>query len=45
MILIISVILVNLLAARIYKGGVLMYGKFSFKGGMKQALRLGRKER
>ncbi|WP_100399177.1 ABC transporter permease [Bacillus sp. FJAT-44742] len=45
MILVISVILVNLLAARIYKGGVLMYGKFSFKGGMKQALRLGRKER
>lgn len=44
-ILIISVILINLLAARIYKGGVLMYGKFSFKDGMKQALRLGKKEK
>ncbi len=43
-ILVISVILINLLAARIYKGGVLMYGKFSFKGGIKQALRLGKKE-
>lgn len=43
-ILILSVILVNLLAARIYKGGVLMYGKFSFKDGIKQALRLGKKE-
>ena len=44
-ILIISVILMNILAARIYKGGVLMYGKFSFKGGMQQALRLGKKEK
>ncbi|QOY35393.1 ABC transporter permease [Anaerobacillus isosaccharinicus] len=44
-ILIISVILINMLAARIYKGGVIMYGKFSFKEGMKQALRLGKKEK
>lgn len=44
-ILIISVILINMLAARIYKGGVIMYGKFSFKDGMKQALRLGKKEK
>lgn len=43
-ILIVSSIIMNLLAARIYKGGVLMYGKFSFKEGMKQALRLGKKE-
>lgn len=43
-ILIISVLLINILAARIYKGGVLMYGNFSIKGGMKQALRLGKKE-
>jgi ABC-2 type transport system permease protein len=44
-ILMISVILINVLAARIYKGGVIMYGKFSFKDGMKQALRLGKKEK
>lgn len=44
-ILVISVILVNALAARIYKGGVLMYGKFSFKEGIKQALTLGKKEK
>jgi ABC-2 type transport system permease protein len=44
-ILMISVILINILAARIYKGGVIMYGKFSFKDGMKQALRLGKKEK
>ncbi len=43
-ILVISVILINVLAARIYKGGVLMYGKFSFKGGIKQALRFSKKE-
>lgn len=43
-ILIISAILINLLAARVYKGGVLMYGKFSFKNGIKQALRLSKKE-
>lgn len=44
-VLMISVILINILAARIYKGGVLMYGKFSFKDGMKQALRLGKREK
>lgn len=43
-ILIISAILINLLAARIYKGGVLMYGKFSFKNGIKQALTMSKKE-
>ena len=43
-ILVVSAILVNLIAARIYKGGVLMYGKFSFKEGIKNALRLGKKE-
>lgn len=43
-ILIISAVLINLLAARVYKGGVLMYGKFSFKNGIKQALRLSKKE-
>lgn len=44
LILIASAIAVNIIAARIYKGGVLMYGKFSFKEGIKQALRLGKKE-
>lgn len=44
-ILIVSAILINLLAARIYKGGVLMYGKFSFKNGIKQAMRLSKKEK
>ncbi|MBP3950881.1 ABC transporter permease [Bacillus suaedae] len=44
-VLVLSVIVMNLLAARIYKGGVLMYGKFSFKNGIKQALRLGKRER
>ncbi|WP_280770854.1 ABC transporter permease [Salipaludibacillus daqingensis] len=43
-ILIISAILINILAARIYKGGVLMYGKFSFKTGIQQALKLSKKE-
>ncbi|MBU9712621.1 ABC transporter permease [Evansella tamaricis] len=43
-VLIISAILINILAARIYKGGVLMYGKFSFKTGLKQAFNLGKKE-
>jgi ABC-2 type transport system permease protein len=43
-ILILSAVLINLLAARIYKGGVLMYGKFSFKSGIQQALRLSKKE-
>ncbi len=43
-ILAISVVLINIFAARIYKGGVLMYGKFSFKEGFKQALRLSKKE-
>ncbi|SDN71177.1 ABC transporter permease [Alkalicoccus daliensis] len=43
-ILIVSAVLINLLAARVYKGGVLMYGKFSFKNGIKQALRLSKKE-
>lgn len=43
-ILIISAILINILAARIYKGGVLMYGKFSFKNGLKQAFLLSKKE-
>lgn len=44
-VLVLSVIVMSLLAARIYKGGVLMYGKFSFKSGIKQALRLGKRER
>ncbi|SDY29393.1 ABC-2 type transport system permease protein [Evansella caseinilytica] len=43
-ILIVSAILINLVAARIYKGGVLMYGKFSFKDGIKQAFALTKKE-
>lgn len=43
-ILIVSAILINILAARIYKGGVLMYGKFSFKNGIKQALTMSKKE-
>ncbi|SER40056.1 ABC transporter permease [Salipaludibacillus aurantiacus] len=42
--LIISAVLINVIAARIYKGGVLMYGKFSFKKGIKQALKLSKKE-
>ncbi|MFA9558862.1 ABC transporter permease [Evansella sp. AB-rgal1] len=44
LILLISAILITILAARVYKGGVLMYGKFSFKEGMKQAFTLGKKE-
>ncbi|WZY00107.1 ABC transporter permease [Bacillus sp. FSL W7-1360] len=44
-ILVVSVIIVNLLAARVYKGGVLMYGKLSFKQGIKQALALSKKEK
>ncbi|SDB85992.1 ABC transporter permease [Shouchella lonarensis] len=44
-ILVVSVIIVNLLAARVYKGGVLMYGKLSFKHGIKQALALSKKEK
>lgn len=44
-ILILSAILINILAARIYKGGVLMYGKFSFKNGMKQAVTMSKKEK
>ncbi|RXI96418.1 ABC transporter permease [Anaerobacillus alkaliphilus] len=44
-ILVVSVILINIFAARIYKGGVLMYGKFSFKEGLKQAFTLGKKEK
>ncbi|ALX49801.1 ABC transporter permease [Lentibacillus amyloliquefaciens] len=43
-ILILSAVLINILAARIYKGGVLMYGKFSFKNGIKQALTMSEKE-
>ncbi|WP_147804138.1 ABC transporter permease [Alkalicoccus halolimnae] len=43
-ILIVCAVGINLLAARIYKGGVLMYGKFSFKNGIKQAMRLSKKE-
>lgn len=43
-ILVISAILINVLAARIYKGGVLMYGKFSLKDGMKQAFNMSKKE-
>lgn len=43
-ILILSAILINLIAARVYKGGVLMYGKFSFKNGIKQALSMSKKE-
>ncbi|ADU30519.1 ABC transporter permease [Evansella cellulosilytica] len=44
-ILAISAILLNILAARIYKGGVLMYGKFSFKAGIKQAFSMSKKEK
>lgn len=44
-ILLVSVVLVNYLAARVYKGGVLMYGKLSFKEGIKQALALSKKEK
>ena len=44
-ILVISAIIINLLAARIYKGGVLLYGKFSFKTGFKQALNLAKREK
>ncbi|AOM82936.1 ABC transporter permease [Salisediminibacterium beveridgei] len=44
-ILIISAIIANIIAARVYKGGVLMYGKFSFKEGIKQALTLSQKEK
>ncbi|SES03968.1 ABC transporter permease [Salisediminibacterium halotolerans] len=42
--LVISAVLILLLAARIYKGGVLMYGKFSYKEGIKQALSISKKE-
>ncbi|PRO65488.1 ABC transporter permease [Alkalicoccus urumqiensis] len=42
--LVLSVVLINLLAARVYKGGVLLYGRFSFKKSVKQALALSRKE-
>ncbi|QQK81250.1 ABC transporter permease [Salicibibacter cibi] len=44
-ILLLSAILFNILAARIYKGGVLMYGKFTFKNGIKQAVTMSRKEK
>ncbi|ADH99517.1 ABC transporter permease [Salisediminibacterium selenitireducens] len=44
-ILILSAIVANVIAARIYKGGVLMYGKFSFKEGIRQALTLSQKEK
>ncbi len=44
LILVVSAVLINIAAARIYKGGVLMYGKFSFKEGIRQALTLSRKE-
>ncbi len=43
-ILVLSAMLINIFAARIYKGGVLMYGKFSFKNGIKQALSMSKKE-
>lgn len=43
--LIASVVAVNILAARVYKGGVLMYGKLSMKEGIKQALALSKKEK
>lgn len=43
-ILVISAILINILAARVYRGGVLMYGKFSLKDGLKQALTISKKE-
>lgn len=42
--LLLSAIVINFIAARIYKGGVLMYGKFLFKEGIKRALTLARKE-
>ncbi|WP_026674082.1 ABC transporter permease [Alkalihalobacterium bogoriense] len=44
-ILTISAILINIIAAKVYKGGVLMYGKFSFKEGFKQAFQLAKKEK
>ncbi|UOE96135.1 ABC transporter permease [Alkalihalobacillus sp. LMS39] len=44
-ILMVSAILINILAAKVYKGGVLMYGKFSFKEGFKQAFQLAKKEK
>ncbi|MDG5788338.1 ABC transporter permease [Evansella sp. AB-P1] len=44
-ILVLSAIIFNIIAARIYKGGVLMYGKFSFKDGLKQAFTIGKKEK
>ncbi|MGJ9383170.1 ABC transporter permease [Salipaludibacillus sp. CF4.18] len=43
-ILAISAVLINVLAARVYRGGVLMYGKFSLKNGLKQALTISKKE-
>src|SRR5699024_10084942 len=43
-ILVLSAIAINILAARVYKGGVLMYGKFSLKDGIKRALTLAKKE-
>ncbi|MBU9720917.1 MULTISPECIES: ABC transporter permease [Bacillaceae] len=43
-ILTISCIIIMFIAARIYKGGVLMYGKFSFKDSLKQAFTLSKKE-
>ncbi|NJP37796.1 ABC transporter permease [Alkalicoccus luteus] len=43
-ILIASAILVNLAAARVYKGGVLMYGKFSFRQSIGRAIAVSKKE-
>ncbi|UTR06314.1 ABC transporter permease [Alkalihalobacillus sp. LMS6] len=44
-IMVVSAIIINVLAARIYKGGVLMYGKLSFKKNIKQALAMSKKEK
>ncbi|MFC4735135.1 ABC transporter permease [Bacillus daqingensis] len=42
--LITSAVLINLAAARVYKGGVLMYGKFSFRQGISRAIAVSKKE-
>ncbi|GAF21456.1 LOW QUALITY PROTEIN: ABC transporter, permease protein [Bacillus sp. JCM 19047] len=44
-IMVISAIIINVIAARVYKGGVLMYGKLSFKKNIKQALAMSKKEK
>ncbi len=44
-IMVISAVIINVIAARVYKGGVLMYGKLSFKKNIKQALAVSKKEK